>query len=434
MEFVINRLRDLGSEVAATSDRMASSDRTIANARSRLFSQRAKPSVRRSRQWPRLALAALAFSGLCGVVTVVALNYNANRPVTYVVRDVPTTTRDTFIETKDRGTEIRFSEGSLVGVMPETGLRILDTKPSGVTLSVERGQVRCNVVHKKNTDWTVRAGPFDIRVIGTNFAAQWQPVSGRFELSLHEGSVDVTGPQLSGTQRVVKGERLVVELHRGTKSLTQGQSPTEVPAGNTETELTRERGSAVGEPAPGSEEARKDGQGESQQSIATAAPTRSAEQARWEDLARSGRYKDALKIVDGAGFHSVLARSDAAGVRLLADTARMAGAPRKAQQALLTLRNQHGKKAETAFLLGKIAADQLGAPAAALVWFDTYLAEEPRGQLREQALGRSLELTRRAEGKGARERAKRYLAAYPSGAYAPLAKQVIAAAASSNPK
>jgi hypothetical protein len=320
------------------------------------------------------------------------------------------TASNAFVETKSQGSELRFSDGSRVNVLPESGVRILQTRGNGATLSVERGTIRCHVVGRKSTDWTVRAGPFDVHVIGTRFATQWNPEAGRFELSLEEGSVDVTGPQLTLPQRVVGGERLVVNLHPGSKSLTHGPREQDAPLPGTQGSSLPQ---LMDEPALGQ--------------VSSASPrveTTPPRSLNWEDLARAGRYREALTQIEALGFDAVLKRADVQGARLLADTARMAGAPTKATRALLALRKLHGVRAETAFLLGKISADQLANTQEALTWFDTYLREEPRGPLREQALGRSLELGRNA-GAVSLRRAQSYLEAYPTGAYAPLARSIV---------
>ncbi|XYI02301.1 hypothetical protein ACMHYB_22065 [Sorangium sp. So ce1128] len=78
-------------------------------------------------------------------------------------------------------------------------------------------------------------------------------------------------------------------------------------------------------------------------------------------------------------------------------------------------------------MLGKLAADHLGAPGDALTWFQTYLDEEPGGGLAEQALGRLIELRqRRGDAAGARAAAALYLRRYPGGAYASLAQAAAA--------
>ncbi|HTN87026.1 MAG TPA: hypothetical protein VL242_25180, partial [Sorangium sp.] len=144
----------------------------------------------------------------------------------------------------------------------------------------------------------------------------------------------------------------------------------------------------------------------------------------WQSLASAGRHEEALTAVERLGLDAVLARATPEDLRLLADAARYAGRPRAARAALLVLRNRHGARGDSAFLLGKLAADQLGDPGDALAWFDTYLREAPGGALREQALGRSLELEQRRDREVARRAARRYLAEYPNGAYAPLARSL----------
>jgi hypothetical protein len=67
-----------------------------------------------------------------------------------------------------------------------------------------------------------------------------------------------------------------------------------------------------------------------------------------------------------------------------------------------------------------VAADQSGDRAEAVKWFEVYLKEVPQGGLREQALGRLVEL-QKGTARG-RQAAERYLAAYPRGTYAELAR------------
>jgi transmembrane sensor len=110
----------------------------------------------------------------------------------------------------------------------------------------------------------------------------------------------------------------------------------------------------------------------------------------------------------------------------LADTARFVGEAARAQQALLALRRRFGAKGYSAFLLGRINADQLSSPGQGVQWFETYLQEEPNGSLAEQALGRILDIQRHGSPEVARQAADRYLARYPNGAYAALARSVLA--------
>ena len=89
------------------------------------------------------------------------------------------------------------------------------------------------------------------------------------------------------------------------------------------------------------------------------------------------------------------------------------------------MRRRFGSRGRSAFLLGKIAADQLRSPGDAATWFETYLREDPGGALAEQALGRLVELRQRGAPEVARTTAQRYLAAYPRGSYAALARSLL---------
>jgi hypothetical protein len=74
-------------------------------------------------------------------------------------------------------------------------------------------------------------------------------------------------------------------------------------------------------------------------------------------------------------------------------------------------------------LLGRASS---GAEAAA--WFETYLREEPQGLLAREASGRLIESYRGAGNLGAAHgAASRYLARYPDGPHAAIARQALAA-------
>jgi hypothetical protein len=131
-----------------------------------------------------------------------------------------------------------------------------------------------------------------------------------------------------------------------------------------------------------------------------------------------------MAALDDATFAATVARASAAELRSIADSARLGRRPDRARQALLAMRERHGARGETAFLLGKIAADQLGASAEAMGWFQTCLEESPTGPLAEQAMGRMLELQSRGNPEAAAALARAYLSRYPQGSHAPLAQRL----------
>ena len=74
--------------------------------------------------------------------------------------------------------------------------------------------------------------------------------------------------------------------------------------------------------------------------------------------------------------------------------------------------------------MGRIASDQ-GDSSAAIEWFDRYLQEQPGGAFADTATGRLIELYKSKDATHARKLAERYLAAYPEGSYAALARTLV---------
>jgi TolA-binding protein len=136
------------------------------------------------------------------------------------------------------------------------------------------------------------------------------------------------------------------------------------------------------------------------------------------------------------GFERVKQRASARDLMVLADLARYARKSSEATQALMELRRRFAGSAEAgraAFLLGRIAADQQGAPLRGAEWFATYLAEHPDGSFASEALGRLLECQQRGGRiEAARKSAGEYLRRYPNGPYGALAQRALAASRGPN--
>jgi hypothetical protein len=112
---------------------------------------------------------------------------------------------------------------------------------------------------------------------------------------------------------------------------------------------------------------------------AAAGPAR-ALAGTWTELARSGRYGEAVDAAETAGFDGICATASAADLVLLADAARFGGRLPRAVVALETLRRRFaGTPAATqaAFTLGRIAFDRRHAYADAARWFAIYMREAP---------------------------------------------------------
>jgi hypothetical protein len=114
---------------------------------------------------------------------------------------------------------------------------------------------------------------------------------------------------------------------------------------------------------------------------------------------------------------------------MLGDVARLAGQPARATEAFDALRARHPddrRAADAAFMLGRIAFDARADYAGAARWFDRYAIEAPSGTYAREAAGRAIEAHKRAgDLAGARDRAQSYLARWPEGPHAALARTLI---------
>jgi TolA-binding protein len=145
----------------------------------------------------------------------------------------------------------------------------------------------------------------------------------------------------------------------------------------------------------------------------------------WSKRIAEGEFEIVLAEAEARGAESVLSSAGLGDVMALADAARYKGRQGLARRALESVRQRFGSSdaARTAaFLLGRMSE---GAPAGAIAWYDTYLSEAPGGTFAAEALGRKMALLDRS-GQRARARAvaEQYLASYPKGAYAALARQL----------
>lgn len=324
----------------------------------------------------------------------------------------------------ERGaTPLTFSEGTVMTLASGSRARITRADADGASVLLERGAVHARVVHVgPSTRWSVHAGPFEIAVVGTEFDLAWDPGRDVLDVTLLEGRIVVGGPLLDDGRTLVSGERLHVSVPEHRSEVSR-DAPPEAP-----------KPSASAEPLPAAAPAPTEAlPSAAPQAALPGAPQAAAEPHRelaaapgWRALAAQGRHRETMAAVEREGFEHVLAGASAAELLELADAARYAGEHLRAREALLRARRL-GIRGRSAFVLGKLAADHLGAPDESIRWFQTYLDEEPAGGLAEQALGRLIELRkRRGDAAGARAAAALYLRRHPGGAYASLAQAVAA--------
>jgi tetratricopeptide (TPR) repeat protein len=150
----------------------------------------------------------------------------------------------------------------------------------------------------------------------------------------------------------------------------------------------------------------------------------------WQELAREGRYRDALVAAESAGFERVLGGASAAELLALGDAARLGGRADRGEQAYLALRRRFPGTSDAgvaAFDLARIAFDVRGDYDAAASWLRTCLAEPRASGVAREASGRLIEALQRAgHVDEAVAAARDYLQRDPTGPHAGYARALLA--------
>jgi TolA-binding protein len=284
----------------------------------------------------------------------------------------------------------------------------------GAEVSLENGSLRANVRHTGHGAWRVSAGPFSVRVTGTRFALDWSPSSQVFSLAVSEGSVIVSGSVVGNAWPLRAGEKLVASVAEGRVELVNPErSPDVVVDAKPVTAApAAQTSSAARAPAP-----------------FTDGSTRVKPEGDWREAAKGGDLKQAYALAELSGFKAACGSANAAELLVLGDAARLSGRADRAREALLALRQRYprdSRRAAAAFALGKVAFDSRGAYGEAAEWFATSIREAPGGPLAREAAGRRVEALRHAgDLAGVRAAATDYLARYPDGPHAPVARSVL---------
>jgi ferric-dicitrate binding protein FerR (iron transport regulator) len=423
------KLDELGAAMAQVSDARADAPRAVHGARQRLRESLAEKRARRTA--PRAArwVVPAAVVGLCAVggagVLGAAWWLAEPKPLTAHVESRSLALSGDWISTAAETKQLRFSDGTTLSLHPETRLQLRETSPRGASVVLARGRALANVEHTGKAEWRFTAGPFQVRVTGTEFDLAWDPDTGVFELALHQGEVLLEGPQVEGTRAIRKGDYVKIEVEprqtAGAEGATRRADTETDPAHLADGTHDDLEDPLQDEAHDGADTAPADLADEPGDDTASAgADARRPAPARWQDLLESGQRSEALRAVDRVGPARAIEQASARELWTLANAARLGGRPELARSALQVLRSKHGQRGQTAFVLGKVAADQLRARSEAITWFETYLTEAPRGPFAEQALGRLVEL--QAGTPSGRRAAEQYLERHPNGAYAPFAR------------
>ncbi len=424
----LKTLETMGEKIRNVEDRLIEQTDILAETKAKLVFDPSSYRRRSRRHFiarPQTIAAAVAFAAAAAVLLVLLLGQK-NLTVLMDGRSLPS---GAWISSLKSPARLAFSDGSIVRLRESSGLRVRELTPHGAHLLLENGSLEADVVHRDQTEWKVDAGPYRITVVGTRFEASWNPKTEEIHLKMNQGKVRVDGPMVAS--RVVgEGETLFASLSEGAVKIDFGTSqnravvaavePAEQPADS----IAKSGGGAI----DGSLEVKEKPSEDARAFAKRKSDPPSAKRTEWQTLAAKGQFSEAVDAAEEVGVERILRESSADDLLSLGDAARHAGRRSIANRAYKTARNRFPSStysSSAAFALGLMAFDQQKDFAAAARWFEASLGDRSRGALSREASGRLMEaLNLSGNRPEAKRAAVRYLASYPNGPHAKLARSL----------
>jgi FecR protein len=326
--------------------------------------------------------------------------------------------------------ELLFSDGSAVTLPPRAAAHVDALSKDGATVAIEEGTLEVSVIHRAHTRWQVQAGGYRIQVTGTRFAAGWDRKSGALTVTMHEGSVLVSGPGLKEPVRVVTGQRLRASASGADLDLESAPAASAAAEPSPEPPAAPARGPepALAPPptevAPPAEHAAAPRARHAEAIAMHAGTTQTG--SDWRVQAARAEYREALAAAVLEGWRAECARLGADDLVLLGDVARLAGDLDRAEEAYRSARRRFPEADRPTYALGLIAFEGRHNYNMAGDLFAGYLRAFPRGPLAREAAGRLIESRLKAgDDAQARQAATSYLHDFPGGPHAALARRTV---------
>lgn len=304
--------------------------------------------------------------------------------------------------TAPEGEALDFSDGSRLVLNYRAEISVSKLSRERAQVQLNRGTLSARIQKGTGRAWVIDAGPYSVRVVGTEFSVDWNSEQKELGVNVREGQVLVLGGDLPATGVTLSAGGRLVRRGRAEAPSPEVASPqsTEVPP--VQDENADAAAPIVSEPS-------------------------------WRSAAQAGKHAEGLRAAERVGFEHLVKSLPEKDLLLLANTARYAGSLGRARQALLGLRGRFAKKpsaAVAALLLAGLAEDRDKNPDEAATWLRTFLRESPQGELSASARARLLAiLVRQGNQSEAATIAADYLRYHPQGPYASKARDVLGSSA-----
>lgn len=330
-----------------------------------------------------------------------------------VRRSAPSTPAELALSASTASRSVALADGSSLLLAAQTRAHVTATQQA-TRCVIEVGEVHFDVAPQHGRAFVVKAGGFEVTVVGTRFSVS-RDLAGVVEVGVTHGVVRVKVPNRSTPTELRAGDQLrgdggdVVLRHEATS------------AGSKQDAASPSSSAEAAEPTPPS----LDGQPSVEAPSKGGPPSRDA----WLRLYRERDYVAALAAAREVGVDGLLESLAVQPLSELADAARLGGDGDLALRAFdrLGRRFPASRQAQDAlFLSGRLLASR-GQLSVARRQFEAYLARSDRGVYSVEALGRLVEIYATSNDPRATSTARAYLERAPHGPYRRLCLSLLAA-------
>ncbi len=357
----------------------------------------------------RVALFGVALAA--AAAGILALGFRADSQLTYELRGG--SSQAGVIEAKRGEATVSLSDGSSILAENQTRFSVDVVGRNAALTRLVSGKLHVRVQHNDDTSYRFLAGPYEVRVVGTEFDIAWDPRGAGLSLAMTKGEVRLAEP--GGALRTLRAGQVVRLPVPQPLATNVAPAPTPTPAAPSASAPVAAMATQPAPAEPAVEHARRD-----------ASPASSA--VSWDGMVAKGQFAEVVRDAETLGVDSVTRTRGASDLKALGQAARYVGKRALSMRAFLALRERNrGSDAarQAAFFLGRLQEEQ-GNQAEALRWLSTYVSEAPSGVYAAEAFGRRMSLTERQRGRAAAlPLAREYLERFPEGAYAQSARGIV---------